>query len=159
MTGTLPHAPLRVLVVDDCHDTTDSLAALLRMWGDYKVDVAHNGPGALEEAQIHPPDIVLLDIKLGIGMDGYDVARRLRSQRGSKDALLVCITGYGTDSDIRRSKAVGFDLHLTKPFNPEELQRLLAGWKPNLPERAKTLPQRSAPRRELVPSAHAPRLH
>jgi CheY-like chemotaxis protein len=128
MSGASSLPPLRVLVVDDCPDTTDSLALLLRLWG-HDARVAHDGPAALEAARASPPDVVLLDVGLGTGMDGYDVARRLRALPNLEEALLICTTGYGMEADRRRSREAGFDHHLTKPANPEKLQQILAAWK------------------------------
>jgi CheY-like chemotaxis protein len=157
MKGTFTRTPLRVLVVDDCHDTTDSLATLLGLWGGYDVSVAYDGPGALEAARGQPPDIVLLDIKLGTGMDGYDVARLLRAQNSLKDALLVCITGYGMDADRRRARQAGFNQHLTKPFDPNELEGLLATWKPPVSSRALTIRCRSESASEFLPAGYLAR--
>jgi len=118
------HKPLRVLVVDDCHDTTESLSMLLRLWGHVPYP-AHDGPTALREAALHSPDVVLLDIGLP-GMDGWDVARRLRQQAGTEKALLVAMSGYGSSRDQMNSQNAGCDLHLLKPVAPDLLQRLLS---------------------------------
>lgn len=112
----------RVLVVDDNKDTATSLAMLLNTLG-HKTHVAFDGPAALEAVRTFQPEIVLLDIGLP-GMDGYEVVRRLqRDRRG--DMLLVALTGYGQEEDIRRAKEAGFDCHLLKPVAHEDLQRLL----------------------------------
>jgi signal transduction histidine kinase len=113
----------RVLVVDDNGDAAESLALLLRLAG-HEARVAHDGPGALKEAEAFPPDAVLLDIGLP-GMDGYEVARRLRRLEGARSATLVAVTGYGQDDDLRRSKEAGFDHHLIKPVDPSTLYDLL----------------------------------
>jgi two-component system, chemotaxis family, CheB/CheR fusion protein len=115
---------LRVLVVDDCHDTTDSLAILLRIWGQECV-VAHDGPSALREVAVQGPDVILLDIGLP-GMDGWEVARRLRQMPNTEGALLVAMTGYGSAQDRIQSEEVGCDLHLLKPVDPGLLENLLA---------------------------------
>src|SRR5438132_14196259 len=81
MGAPTPHRPLRVLVVEDCPDTRDSLSVLLRRWG-HSVDLAADGPTALRQAADHPPDIVLLDIGLP-GMSCWDVAQRLRADDGA----------------------------------------------------------------------------
>jgi CheY-like chemotaxis protein len=117
------HRPLRVLVVDDCHDTTESLSMLLRLWGHIPY-LAHDGPTALREAAVHSPDVVLLDIGLP-GMNGWDVARKLRNQPGTEKALLVAMSGYGSNRDQMNSRDAGCDLHLLKPVAPDLLQRLL----------------------------------
>jgi CheY-like chemotaxis protein len=115
---------LRVLVVDDCTDTADSLAELLGLWG-YRPAVAYDGGTALVTAQAHPPDVVLLDLALP-GLDGLEVARRLRQQPGLHGALVVAVTGYGDESFRRRADEAGFDCYLIKPLDLEWLRRLLA---------------------------------
>jgi PAS domain S-box-containing protein len=115
--------PLRVLVVDDNVDTAESLAMLLRYAG-HEVRAAHTGPRALQAAQAEPPDVIVLDIGLP-GMDGYEVARRLREQQGAGRGHLIAMTGYGQDSDRKRSQEAGFDHHLVKPVDPARLQELL----------------------------------
>ncbi len=117
-------APRRVLVVDDNVDAAESTAMLLRMWG-HEVRLAHNGPEALRAAEPFRPEVVLLDIGLP-GMSGYEVARRLREQPGSRDAVLIAVTGYGHEDDRRTSAGAGIDYHLTKPVDPEVLEPLLA---------------------------------
>ncbi len=114
----------RVLVVDDNRDAADSLALLLRLLGD-EVRTAHDGPGALAAATAFAPEVVLLDLGLP-GLDGYEVARRLRQQPQFARALVVAISGWGQDEDRRQSCAAGFDAHLVKPVDLDVLQRLLA---------------------------------
>jgi PAS domain S-box-containing protein len=114
----------RVLVVDDNEDSADSLALLLELKG-HEVRVALDGPAALATAHAFQPEVVLLDIGLP-GMDGYEVARRLRAERaGEGGLLLVALTGYGQDEDRRRSREAGFDHHLVKPVDFDELTRVL----------------------------------
>ncbi len=113
----------RVLVVDDNRDLAESLAMVLRLWG-HEVHVAYDGRAALEAAQRHAPEVVFLDIGLP-HLDGFEVARRLRQRPELKAARLVAITGYGREEDRRRSREAGFDLHLTKPVDPTDLQPLL----------------------------------
>jgi CheY-like chemotaxis protein len=115
--------PLRVLVVDDCEDTRDSLAILLRAWG-HEARLAPDGPSALESYREFRPDVVLLDIGLP-RMDGWEVARRLREQEGGHAVLLVALTGYAREDDQALSRQAGFDAHLSKPADLLELQRLL----------------------------------
>src|SRR5262245_31205665 len=92
---------LRVLVVEDHTDTADSMAQLLGLYG-FEVRVARDGPGALAAVQMFQPDAVLLDIGLP-GMDGYEVARRLRDLAAPRRPLLVAVSGYGREQDKRRS--------------------------------------------------------
>jgi PAS domain S-box-containing protein len=122
----------RILVVDDNVDAAESIAMLLRLWG-HDVRLAYNGPEALQAAEAYRPEIVLLDIGLP-GINGYDVARRLRQRPESQEAMLVAVTGYGQEEDRRRSVGAGFDHHLTKPVDPGALERLVA-----VPRRAATL--------------------
>jgi CheY-like chemotaxis protein len=105
----------RILVVDDNVDGADSLAVLLRLSG-HEVSLAHDGPAALDLARAFRPEIVLLDIGLP-GMDGFEVARRLRGNEPTRDAILVAVTGYGRDEDRARSQEAGFDYHLVKPIS------------------------------------------
>ena len=114
-----------VLVVDDCTYLADALALALRWWG-YRPAVAHDGPSALALASADPPAAALLDIGLP-GMDGCEVARRLRGLTQTAKALLIALTGYGQEEDVRLCYAAGFDLHLLKPYDPEELHRVLDG--------------------------------
>jgi CheY-like chemotaxis protein len=114
---------LHVLVVEDNRDAADSLRILLELLG-HEVRVAYNGPDGVRAAQEFLPDIVLCDIGLP-GLDGYGVARALRLHPTTARVRLLALTGYGSDDDRRRTKQAGFDVHLTKPADPEELQRYL----------------------------------
>jgi two-component system CheB/CheR fusion protein len=114
----------RVLVVEDNRDSAETLGLMLEMWG-HEVRAAHDGPSALETALGFRPDVVLLDIGLP-GMDGYEVARRLRGQSELEGLFLVAMTGYGQDEDRQRTQAFGFDHHLVKPVEPRVLERLLS---------------------------------
>ncbi|MGZ8217151.1 response regulator [Methylomagnum sp.] len=121
-----PRPPVfRILVVDDNVDSADSMALLLGLDG-HDARTAFDGPGALAEAARFLPRVVLLDIGLP-GMDGYEVARRMRELPGLRDVLMIAITGYGREDDRARSKEAGFDHHLVKPVDPETLGRLLNG--------------------------------
>jgi CheY-like chemotaxis protein len=113
-----------VLVVDDNVDTAETLAMLLQGWG-HEVHLAHDGPGAIRAAQAYQPDTVLLDIRLP-GMDGYQVAERLRTQAGLEKARLVGITGYESEQDRRRSQEAGLERLLTKPVDPAMLEGMLS---------------------------------
>jgi CheY-like chemotaxis protein len=113
----------RVLVVDDNRDAADSLAMMLQL-GGHEVQVAHDGPGALALAPRFMPDVVLLDIGMP-GLNGYEVAERLRRDETLRDALLVAVTGWGQEEDKSRALAAGFDQHLTKPVDPPQLNAVL----------------------------------
>jgi signal transduction histidine kinase/CheY-like chemotaxis protein len=112
----------RILVVDDNVDAADALAELLRDYG-HDVRAAHDGPSAIEQAELHRPDFVLLDIGMP-GFDGYEVARRMRGELGLK-ATLVALTGYGEARHRRLSRDAGFDQHVTKPVDIRKLEKLL----------------------------------
>jgi PAS domain S-box-containing protein len=116
---------LRLLVVDDNQDAADSLAMLLRLQ-NHEVRVVHNGLAALELARDYRPELVFLDIGMP-GMDGYEVARRLRQQSGLENVFLAAVSGWGQVEDRRRSAEAGFDHHLVKPVEPKVLDELLAG--------------------------------
>ncbi len=116
-------ASRRVLVVDDNVDAVDSIAKVLRLFG-HQVICAYDGPSALSAAESFRPELVILDIGLP-GMDGYDVAARLRAMPAFRRTPLIAVTGYGQEEDRRRSQQAGFDQHLTKPVDPDELQRLI----------------------------------
>jgi PAS domain S-box-containing protein len=118
-----PGRPRRILVVDDSRDTADTLARLLRQLG-HEVGVAYEGPSACQAAVTLTPDVALLDLGLP-GMDGYEVARRLRSEPSLDGVCLVALTGYGSESDRRKSEAAGFDAHLIKPVEFDALRRVL----------------------------------
>jgi PAS domain S-box-containing protein len=113
----------RALVIDDNVDAAESLALLLQLFGCV-VRVAHDGPGALEMAPSFSPEVILLDIGLP-GIDGYEVARRLRALPEFNGTALIALTGYGQDEDRRRSFEAGFDHHLVKPVDPGMLEALL----------------------------------
>ncbi|MGH8288529.1 MAG: response regulator [Steroidobacteraceae bacterium] len=113
----------RLLVIDDNKDAAESMSMLLEMWG-HEVAYAYDGPSALETAQQWQPEAVILDIGLP-GMDGYQVAERLRSLPQGKQAILIAITGYGQEDDRRRSRRAGIDHHLVKPVAPDTLRTLI----------------------------------
>lgn len=119
----VPAGPCRVLVVDDNRDAAHSLAVLLRL-GGHRVEVAHDGPQALDAAERLRPDVVLLDIGMP-GMSGFDVARRLRASPWGRSAMLVAQTGWGQDEDRQRARDAGFDVHLIKPVDHAALMRLM----------------------------------
>jgi PAS domain S-box-containing protein len=114
----------RVLVVDDNVDTARGLAKLLRLLG-HEIQLAFDGPTAIQLARTHRPEVVLLDIGLP-GMDGYQVVKLLRQDEWCKDSLIIAASGYGQEEDRRRSHEAGFDHHLVKPVDYDALMSLLA---------------------------------
>jgi len=113
----------RVLVVDDNVDAAETLAMLLGLIGA-DVRVAHDGPSALAAFAAFVPELVLLDIGMP-GMDGYEVARRLRTQDAGRAANIVALTGWGQNEDRRLAREAGFDHHLVKPANLDALRAIL----------------------------------
>jgi signal transduction histidine kinase/ActR/RegA family two-component response regulator len=113
----------RVLVVDDNVEGAESLSELLRLWG-HEVEMAHDGPTGLSLAAGWRPEVVLLDIGLP-GLDGYEVARRLRGTETTRAAVLIAVTGYGEQVHEGRLEQVGFDHLLVKPVNIPDLRELL----------------------------------
>ncbi len=113
----------RILVVDDKHSNAQSLQLLLETLGQ-EVYTAFDGQAALDIARERQPDVVLLDIGLPV-IDGYEVARRCRNDPALRSMILVAMTGYGQDSDRKRSQEAGFDAHLVKPVNLDDLLMLL----------------------------------
>ena len=114
--------PLRILLVEDHNDTAATTALLLRMYG-HEVAVARDGIAALEAVQIQEPDVVLLDIGLP-KMDGYEVARRLVPLCKAKP-IVIAVSGYGGTDEQRRCHEAGFNVHLLKPVDPEQLELIL----------------------------------
>ena len=122
-TAARPSAARRVLIVDDSADAAESLAMLLTVEG-HEVRTARDGPTALAAADEFQPEVVFLDIGLP-GMDGYEVARRLREHAGPKPVFLAAVTGYGQEEDRCRADQAGFDAHLVKPASPGAIKDLL----------------------------------
>jgi PAS domain S-box-containing protein len=115
---------LRVLVVDDNVDTATSLALLAKMSG-HDVRAAYDGTAVEEAALDYRPDVVLLDIGLP-GLNGFEIAKRLRNQPTLRNSVLVAMTGYGAPSDLQRSFEAGFDHHLVKPADIGKVLQILA---------------------------------
>lgn len=114
---------LKVLVVDDNLDSACSLSELLDIWG-YATHVTHNGLDAIRAALEMQPDVVLLDIGLP-GMNGYEVARRMKAEAALEGTLLIALTGCGTEEDRRHAAQAGFHKHFTKPIDLKALRQLL----------------------------------
>ncbi len=119
-----PLVKRRILLADDNSDALESLATLLEL-GGHDVVTATNGALALECAERHRPEVMLLDIGMPM-LDGYEVARRIRVEPWGRKITLVALTGWGQDSDRRRSREAGFDSHLVKPLDVDKLTELLA---------------------------------
>ncbi|MCM2253400.1 MAG: response regulator [Ramlibacter sp.] len=117
-------APARILVVDDLLASAETLMTLLEMEG-FEVRIANEGMAALKIAEDFRPDVVLLDIGLP-GMNGFEVAHRLRTLPGSREALLIALTGYGEAESRSRSAQAGFDFHMVKPADVNLLLSMLA---------------------------------
>ena len=117
-------AGLRVLVVDDNADAAAMLAMVLEAAG-HRTAVEHGSQAALARARSEAPDVCILDIGLP-DMDGHELARRLRAQPETANAVLIAVTGYGHESDRRKSFDAGFDEHLVKPADPARLSAILA---------------------------------
>jgi CheY-like chemotaxis protein len=117
--------PLRILIVEDDHDTSESMARLLKIFG-YEVEVAREGAEAIAKAVRQPPDFVLLDIGLP-GIDGFQVALTLKRTESCKDTIIIAVTGYGQSEDRQQSHTVGIDHHLVKPIDHGILLALMAG--------------------------------
>jgi PAS domain S-box-containing protein len=126
-TGVAAYGSVRVLVVDDNEDAAETLTELLNLRG-HRAWQTNDGPAALEALErcgSDPPDVVLLDIGLP-GMDGYDVARRIRAVRRHENRpVLIALTGYGQEKDRLRSREAGFAYHLVKPIDLDALERVL----------------------------------
>jgi len=114
----------RVLVVDDNVDAANVMATVLELSG-HQVGVAFDGPSGLQAAIDQRPDVMLLDIGLP-GMTGIEVAERIRREPALERIVLIALTGYGQDTDRLRSRAAGFDHHLTKPADFAEVEKILA---------------------------------
>lgn len=111
-----------ILVVDDNRDSAVSLARLLKMRG-HRVQTAHDGPEALRLLATFRPELILLDLGLP-GMSGYEVARRIRESTQLRGVTLAALTGWGQEEDRRRTREAGFDHHMVKPADPDELMRI-----------------------------------
>lgn len=114
---------LRVLVVEDNPDAAEALNMLLELFG-HRATVVPDGLRAIEAVRAATFDVALVDIGLP-GIDGYEVARRIRTMPDGQAIRLVAVSGYGLDADKRRAQSAGFDEHLTKPVKIERLQELL----------------------------------
>jgi len=113
----------RILVVDDRPDNRDAMAVFLKLSG-HSVEVAEDGLQAVEKALRSHPDVAFVDIGMPT-MSGYDVAKEIRLAPGGESIVLIAVSGYGSREDKRTALAAGFDAHLTKPFDPDEITKIL----------------------------------
>ncbi len=129
--STRPAAPLRVLVADDNRDTTVLLRMRLQRMG-HDVRTVNDGAAALNVVADYQPDLVIMDLGMP-GVDGHTAAREIRRLPTGAHILLVALTGYDDDADRRRSVEAGFDCHLVKPLEEDELESLLRKRRPQPP--------------------------
>ena len=118
-----PPQKRRVLLVDDNQDARETLAELLRLWG-FELATAADGPSAIQAASEFRPDAIVLDIGMP-GMDGHELARRLRAVPDLQHTVLIALTGHGDSETRRRSEEAGIDHHALKPAQLLELRELL----------------------------------
>ena len=114
----------RILVVDDNRDAAESLAKFLRIMG-HDVRTAHDGEAGVDVVEGFRPEVILLDIGMPL-VDGYETARRIRAELRGHEPFLVALTGWGSDDDRRRTNDAGFDRHLVKPVDPDDLIAIMA---------------------------------
>ena len=122
--SSAPTRSLRILVVDDNHDSADSLAVVLRLTG-HQVQVAYDGVAGVVAAERFAPDVILLDVGMP-KLNGYDAARRIRETAWGVHITLIALTGWGQETDRARSAAAGFNVHLVKPVDFAALTKLLS---------------------------------
>ena len=128
-TARIPN-PRRLLIVEDHPDVAESLALILRC-DDHEVRIAHDGPAALQVLSKFKPDVVLLDVGLP-GMDGYQVARRMREEAPESRLTIIAMSGYGQTEDHSQSMEAGCDAHLVKPVHPSVLRGMLGAETPSM---------------------------
>jgi signal transduction histidine kinase len=124
-TGAVSGAKRRILVVDDNQDAADTLSDLLRIEG-HATQPAYDGGTALKIAQEFRPEVAFIDLNMP-GMDGSELARRIRVEPWGRSMTLVALTGMGQQSEIEQTRQTGFDYHLTKPALPDQVLRIAAG--------------------------------
>lgn len=123
ITPTHPIRPLRILIVDDNTAAADLLSELIKAMG-HTVSTAYDGAQAIEVANGLKPEVVIMDIGMPV-MNGYEAARTMRLQSWANKAMLIALTGWGQDEDRRRATEAGFDRHIVKPIEPEDIERLI----------------------------------
>jgi CheY-like chemotaxis protein len=124
MSASQSPGPLKVLIVEDNRDARTTLRMLLTLAHGHEVVEADDGAAAVQIALDERPDVALIDLGLP-GLDGLEVARRIRAVRGRDEIYLVALTGYGEEEDRMRAEAAGFDVHFVKPVDIAALAKLL----------------------------------
>jgi signal transduction histidine kinase len=137
-----PSHSRRVLIIEDNQDAQDALRCLLEIWR-HEVLVASDGASGIRTALHHRPDIAIVDLGLPL-VDGYEVARQIRSALGTASPLLIALTGYGAPEQRSQALAAGFDLHIVKPVDPDRLSSLLEEYAAKPPSSAATTARREA---------------
>jgi CheY-like chemotaxis protein len=122
---TTPPTGRRILLIEDNEEIAVTLRSLLEMSG-HTVEYAFDGPSGIELARRFSPEIILCDIGLPGGMNGYDVARSIRADSTLAKAMLVAVTGYAREEDRARALAAGFDTHVRKPIDIDALDQIIA---------------------------------
>jgi len=115
--------PRRIVIADDNEDSAQSFAMLLSFSG-HEVKIAHDGAEALDAVRNFRPDVAFLDIGMP-GLTGYEVAQAVRAEPWGSEVTLIAVTGWGQPDDKQRAHTAGFDRHLVKPIDPDEVDRLL----------------------------------
>jgi PAS domain S-box-containing protein len=126
---------LRILVIDDIPDVADVMKMLLDLEG-FDTQVAYSGPAALELAKQFSPDVIFCDIGLP-EMDGHEIARRMRADPAIASAVLIALTGWGAEGELRKTRESGFDFHMVKPVDANALLQLLSQIEPRRDAAAK----------------------
>jgi PAS domain S-box-containing protein len=126
--ATSKSSRLRILVIDDIADVADVMKMLLDMEG-YETRVAYSGAAALQVAREFAPDAIFCDIGLP-EMDGHEIARRMRADPAIASAVLIALTGWGSEAELRKTRESGFDFHMVKPVDSEALLKLLSQIEP-----------------------------
>jgi CheY-like chemotaxis protein len=134
--GKVSSSPRRVLIVEDNQDAQDALKCLLELWG-HEVMVASDGVSGIRSALANRPEVALVDLGLPT-VDGYEVAKQIRSEMGSASPLLIALTGYGAPEQRAQALSAGFDLHMVKPVDPDRLATLLDEYAATPPTSATT---------------------
>jgi CheY-like chemotaxis protein len=114
----------RILVIEDNLDSAEVLQTFLEIHG-HEISVNYDGTNGLETARQNNPDVIICDINLSGDLDGYDVAEEIKRNEQTKSIFLIALSGYGRIEDKEKSKAAGFDSHLVKPTNFDDLLELL----------------------------------